>query len=104
MAAKKTHFSSRSIRWRGKTTNGDPCKYRVFELMGTGRKGGERTFVVQCLILTSEPGGYYDKDFYIGRVIHGKALIISEELHIAESWMRIGAAVGMLMEYKNNDK
>ena len=90
--------------WKTKTTNGDLCKYRVYEIMGTGRKDEQRTFVVQSLILTSEPGGYYDKDFYIGRVIHGKALIISEELHIAESWMRIGAAVGMLMEYKNNDK
>jgi len=104
MAAKKVHLSRRSIRWRSKTTNGDPCKYRVFELMGLGRKDGHRTFLVQCLILTSEPGGYYDKQFYIGRVIHGKALIISEEMHIAESWMMIGAAVGTLMEHKNNDK
>ena len=102
--AAKIHFSRRSIRWRSKTTNGDPCKYRVFELMGTGRKDGHRTFVVQCLILTSEPEGYYDKDFHIGKVIGGKALIISEEMHIAESWMMIGLAVGQLMEYKNNDK
>ena len=104
MAAKKVHLSRRSIRWKSKTTNGDPCKYRVHELMGTGRKDRERTFLVQCLILTSVPEGYYDKDFHIGRVIHGKALIISEELHIAESWMMIGMAVGQLMEHKNNDK
>lgn len=104
MVAKKPHLSRRSIRWKSTTTNGDPCKYRVHELMGTGRKDRERTFVVQCLILTSEPGGYYDKDFHIGRVIHGKALILSEEIHIAESWIMIGMAVGKLMEHKNNDK
>ena len=104
MAAKKVHLSRRSIRWKSKTTNGDPCKYRVHELMGTGRKDGQRTFLVRCYILTSVPDGYYDKDFHIGRVIHGKALLISEELHIAESWMMIGMAVGQLMEHKNNDK
>ena len=101
---KKLHLSKRSIRWKTKTTNGDPCKYYVHELMGTGRKDMERTFLVKSLILTSEPEGYYDKDFHIGRVIHGKALIFSEEMHIAESWIMIGMAVDRLMEHENNDK
>jgi hypothetical protein len=104
MEANELHLSRRSIRWKSKTTNGDPCKYKVYELMGTGRKDRERTFLVQCLILTSEPGGYYDKDFRVCRVIHGKALLLSEEMHIAESWMMIGMAVEKLMEHEDNDK
>ena len=102
--AAKIHLSRRSIRWRTKTTNGDPCKYYVHELMGTGRKNEHRTFIVKSLILTSVPEWYYDKDFHIGRVIHGKALLLHEEMHIAESWIMIGMAVGKLMENKNNDR
>lgn len=105
MAAKKTHFSRRSIRWRGKTTHGDPCKYRVYEIMGTGRKNEQRTFVVQSLVLTDEPSGYLSNHTSrILRVFKGKALLLNEEIHIAESWLMIGVAVGKLMENKNNDK
>lgn len=105
MAAKKPHLSRRYMGWKSKTTNGDLCKYRVYEIMGTGRKNEQRTFVVQSLILTSEPSGYLSNHTSrILRVFKGKALLLNEEIHIAESWLMIGVAVGKMMENKNNDK
>ena len=101
--AKKPHLSRRYMGWKSKTTNGDPCKYRVFELMGTGRNDGQRTFVVQALILTDNPNGYSTNPAIL-RVFKGKALICIEEMHIAESWLLIGLSVQTLMENKNNDK
>ena len=103
--AKKPHLSRRYMGWKTKTTNGDLCKYRVYEIMGTGRKGEQRTFVVQSLVLTDEPSGYlFNHTSRILRVFKGKALLLNEEIHIAESWLMIGVAVGKLMENKNNDK
>ena len=105
MAAKKVHLSRRYMGWKTKTTNGDLCKYRVYEIMGLGRKGDQRTFVVQSLILTSEPSGYLtNHTSQILRVFKGKTLLCTEEIHIAESWLLIGVAVGKLMENKNNDR
>ncbi len=105
MAAKKPHLSRRYYGWKTITTNGDLCKYRVYEAMGLGRKDGQRTFVVQSLILTSEPSGYLaNHTSKVLRVFKGKALLLTEEIHIAESWLMIGVAVGKLMENKNNDK
>ena len=101
--AAKIHLSRRYMGWKTKTTNGDLCKYRVFEVMGTGRKGDQRTFVVQSLILTDSPMGYSNHPTVL-RIFKGKALILLEEAHIAESWLLIGCAVGKLMENKNNDK
>jgi hypothetical protein len=89
--------------WKTKTTNGDPCKYRVYELMGTGRKGDQRTFIVQALILTDTPNGYTHNP-QILRVFKGKTLLFIQEQHTAESWLLIGCAVGKMMENKNNDK
>ena len=51
MEANELHLSRRSIRWKSKTTNGDHCKYKVYELMGTRRKDRARTLLDQCLIL-----------------------------------------------------
>lgn len=101
--AAKIHLSRRYMGWKSITTNGDLCKYRVYELMGTGRKGDQRTFVVRCYILTSEPMSYSHNP-YVLRGYKGKVLICVEEAHIAESWLMIGVAVGKLMENKNNDK
>lgn len=103
MAANKIHLSRRHMGWKTKTTAGDLCKYRVFELMGTGRKGDQRTFVVQSLILTDNPMGYSHNPIVL-RVFKGKALICIEEMHMAESWLLIGHAVGRMMMNKNNDK
>lgn len=101
--AKKPHLSRRYMGWKTKTTNGDLCKYRVYEMMGTGRKGDQRSFLVQAYILTEEPMGY-SRNPMVLRVFKGKALICIEEMHTAESWLLIGCAVGRLMENKNNDK
>ena len=101
--AAKIHLSRRHMGWKTKTTAGDLCKYRVFELMGTGRKGDQRTFVVQSLILTDNPMGYSHNPIVL-RVFKGKALICIEEMHMAESWLLIGHAVGRMMANKNNDK
>lgn len=91
------------MSWRTKTTNGDLCKYKVYELMGTGRKGDQRSFVVRAYILTDNPMGYTNNPIVL-RVFKGKALICIEEMHTAESWLLIGYAVGRMMENKNNDK
>ena len=103
--AAKIHLSRRYMGWKTKTTNGDLCKYRVYEIMGLGRKGDQRTFAVQSLILTETPDGYLsNQTCRILRIFKGKALLFNEEIHIAESWLLIGCAVGKLMENKNNDK
>ena len=105
MAAKKPHLSRRYMGWKTKTTNGDLCKYRVYEIMGTGRKNEQRTFVVQSLVLTDEPSGYlFNQTTRILRVFKGKALLLITEMHTAESWLLIGNAVERMMENKNNDK
>lgn len=101
----KPHLSRRYLSWRTKTTNGDLCKYRVYELMGTERKDGQRTFISDCLILTSEPSGYLlNEASRILRVFKGKTLLLITEMHTAESWLLIGKAVERMMENKNNDK
>ena len=101
--AAKIRLSRRYMGWKSKTTAGDPCKYKVYELMGTGRKGDQRSFVVRAYILTDNPMGYSNNPIVL-RVFKGKALICIEEMHTAESWLLIGCAVGKLMENKNNDK
>ena len=103
MAAKKPHISRRYMGWKTKTTAGELCKYRVYEVMGTGRKGDQRSFVVRAYILTDNPMCYSNNPVVL-RVFKGKALICIEEMHTAESWFLIGYAVGKLMENKNNDK
>lgn len=101
----KPHLSRRYMSWRTKTTNGDLCKYRVYGIMGTGRKNEQRTFVVQSLILTDEPSGYLlNQTTRILRVFKGKTLLLITEMHTAESWLLIGKAVERMMANKNNDK
>lgn len=101
--AAKIRLSRRYMGWKSRTTNGDLCKYRVYELMGTGRRGDQRSFVVRAYILTDNPMGYTNNPIVL-RVFKGKALICIEEMHTAESWLLIGYAVGRMMENKNNDK
>ena len=101
--AAKIHLSRRYMGWKTKTTTGDLCKYRVYELMGTGRKGDQRSFVVRAYILTDNPMGYTNNPVIL-RPFKGKVLMCIEEMHTAESWLLIGCAVGKLMENKNNDK
>ena len=71
--AAKIHLSRRYMGWKTKTTNGDLCKYRVFELMGTGRKGDQRSFVVRANILTDNPMGYTNNPVIL-RPFKGKVL------------------------------
>jgi hypothetical protein len=105
MGKMKPHLSRRYMSWRTKTTNGDLCKYRVYELMGTARKDGQRTFISDCLILTAEPSGYLlNQTTRILRVFKGKTLLLITEMHTAESWLLIGKAVERMMANKNNDK
>ena len=101
---RKPHLSKRSIRWKAKTNNGDPCKYYVYEVIGRPREiGGNRAFIVICRILTKEPQNYTNNPVIL-RLCRGMALIETVETHTAQSWLIIGNAVGTLMGNKNNDK
>ena len=101
---KKPHLSRRGICWKSTTSNGDPCKYYIHEVIGvTKDKGGKRPFIAICRILTASPQHYGNQPIVL-RLFNGKALIQTEETHTAESWLLIGNAVGALMGRKNNDK
>lgn len=101
---KNPHLSRRGVRWKSITNNGDTCKYYVHEIIGKPKQlGGRRAFMVICRILTDLPQQYANNPVVL-RLYRGKALIETVETHIADSWLLIGNAVGMLIGNKNNDK
>ena len=90
-----------AAHWKSKSTNGDPTKVWVREIIYAPKPKDRlmRAYLVTSLILTSMPEKYTPQA-RVARLFKGRALLINEEMHTAETWILISGAVQRLLNEK----